>query len=104
MVDRNARYGVCFDRFEYLMGLLVTHLRLIEREGEPLVPPAYVGRIRWRHQRPSPSPVAEWADAHAEKIAPQLLGSADNAMAAWKAAKAAYDELVDEARRHTLFA
>lgn len=97
LLDSDRRYDEAFDRCEYLVGVLVAHLRL-ERKAHhegPLVPPPFVGRMRWRTVHASPNnPVISWADTINDELGKQLLGTS----AAWAEARDAYDELVGEAQ------
>lgn len=103
LLDSDAQYDETFDRFEYLVGVLVTHLGLKSRAepGALWVPDPYVGRLRWRYGQYRTVPVAEWAKEHTGEVAPRLLTDEEDPVGAWSAACEAFEEHVAEARRRS---
>ncbi len=96
LLDSDRRYDEAFDRFEYLVGVLVAHLQTERKaRGEgPWIPTPFVGRMRWRTVNASPNPVISWADTTGDELAKHLLGASP----AWAEARDAYNELVGKAQ------
>jgi len=94
LLDSDRRYDEAFDRFEYLTGVLLTDLDAPTGNAHELwVPPGYVGRTSHRNRHARPDPILEWADANREPLA-EMTNDADR----WTAARAIYDEAVEQAK------